>query len=125
MNLLDSSGWLEYFAGSENADNFSAIAEDFSNLIVPVICVYEVFKKISKERNEKAARTAVNFMMNGTVIDIDNMTAVQAAKLSAKHKLPMADSMIYAIALKHNAVLFTQDIDFQGLDGVKYFAKNK
>lgn len=118
-NVVDSSGWLEYLKGSERAGLFSAAAEDTANLIVPVISVYEVFKKFLRDRNESDAREAIGTMMNGHVVDVDLPLVLEAAKLN----LPLADSIIYATAQRFDATLWTQDEDFKGLPKVRYFAK--
>ena len=119
LNLVDSSGWLEYLKGSERSELFSAAIEDTANLIVPVISIYEVYKKFLHERNERDAREAIGTMLNGRVIDIGISLSLDAAKLG----LPMADSLIYATAQRFEATLWTQDKDFEGLPGVRYFAK--
>ena len=96
MIILDSSAWLEYFAGSENGDIFAEHAEDFENLLVPSICLFEVYKRILIQRDENSANIAVEFMKNGNIVDINSEIAVTSAILSYKLKLPMADSLIYA-----------------------------
>ncbi len=117
--VVDSSGWMEYFAGSERAQLFAPAIEDRESLIVSTISIYEVFKKFLRERDENDAVAAVGAMMTGTVIDIDMPLLLEASR----HKLPLADSIIYATALRHNATLWTQDIDFADFADVKYFPK--
>lgn len=123
MNIVDSSAWLEYFANSGNAKNFEKIIENKSKLLVPTVILYEVFKKILLERDKNSALTVLAYMQQGEVVDINAEIAINAAKLSKDHKLPMADSLIYAIAQKHNAIIWTQDADFENLPNVKYFPK--
>jgi predicted nucleic acid-binding protein len=123
MNIVDSSGWLEYFAEGSNADFFAPAIEDTENLLVPVICIYEVFKKVLQQRGENQAQIHVGDMKHGKVIEIDESLALSAARLSAELKLPMADSLILATARAHNAILWTQDEHFKDLDGVKYVEK--
>ncbi|PJZ70821.1 VapC toxin family PIN domain ribonuclease [Leptospira perolatii] len=123
MNIVDSSGWLEYFAGTKRSDLFSEAIERTDKLLIPTISLYEVFKKIYIERDEDSALKAIAHMQQGTVIDLDASISIFAAKLSKDHKLPMADSIILATARKYSAMLWTQDEDFNGLDGVKYFPK--
>ena len=123
MNVVDSSAWLEYFAGSDQAWYFSTAIEETATLLVPVIVLYEVFKKISIEKDEDSALIAIAHMQQGTVIDIDEGIALFAAKLGIDKKLPMADSMIYAITVKNNAVLYTQDKHFKNMKDVKYYSK--
>jgi len=123
MNIVDSSGWLEYFAEGSNADFFASAIEDTKNLLVPVICIYEVFKKILQQSGISEAQTHVSDMKQGQVIEIDESLALSAAKLSADLKLPMADSFILATARANDAILWTQDEHFKDLDGVKYIEK--
>jgi len=123
MNIVDSSGWLEYFAEGSNADFFAPAIEDTANLLVPVICIYEVFKKVLQQRGENQAQIRIGDMKHGKVIEIDESLALSAARLSAELKLPMADSLILATARANNALLWTQDEHFRDLDGVKYIAK--
>lgn len=123
MNLVDSSGWLEYFADSKNAKIFAPVIEDSENLIVSTINLFEVFKKILKVKDENSAVEAVAIMEGVKVIDVSVSIAVEAALISYERKLPMADSLIYATALRNNAIVWTQDIDFKGLEKVRYFKK--
>ncbi|MBV6479674.1 MAG: hypothetical protein HGGPFJEG_02465 [Ignavibacteria bacterium] len=125
MNLVDSSGWLEYFADAENADIFSKPINDSENLIVSVINVYEVYKKITTQRNEQIAKELTSVMMQVQIADIDSRISIEAARLSCQKKIPMADSLIYATAKIHNALLWTQDYDLKGLEGVKFVEKKK
>ncbi|MBV6394227.1 MAG: hypothetical protein KPEEDBHJ_03480 [Anaerolineales bacterium] len=123
MNIVDSSGWLEYFADGDNADFFAPAIEDTKNLLVPVICIYEVFKKILLQSGINEAQVHVSDMKQGQVIEIDESLALSAAKLSADLKLPMADSLILASARANNAILWTQDEHFKDLEGVRYVEK--
>ena len=123
MNVVDSSGWLEYFADGGNADFFSAPIEDPETLIVPTISLYEVFKKVLQLRNETEALQSVAHMQLGRVVDLTTPIALSAAHLSFQLKIPMADSMILATSRAYQATLWTQDEDFEGLDGVHYQAK--
>jgi len=123
MNIVDSSGWLEYFAEGGNANFFAPAIEDTKNLLVPVICMYEVFKKLLLQSGDNEAQIHVSDMKQGKIIEIDESLALSAAKLSAELKLPMADSLILATARTNNAILWTQDEHFKDLDGVKYIEK--
>lgn len=123
MNIVDSSAWLEYFANTKNAKNFANAIEKPELLLVPSIILYEVFKKVLFEKNENEALLIIAHMKQGTVIDLDLEIALWAAKLAKKHKLPMADSIILAIAQKHKATIWTQDNDFKNIEGVKFFDK--
>lgn len=121
MNVVDSSGWLEYFANGPNASRFAAPLKDTPSLVVPVVSIYEVFKVVLRERGENDALQAVSAMQKATVVALDSNLAFSAARLSLKHALPMADSIILATARDYEATLWTQDADFKDLDGVKYF----
>jgi predicted nucleic acid-binding protein len=123
MNVVDSSGWLEYFSGEGNADFFAPAIEDTEHLLVPVICIYEVFKRVMQQRDVSVARTNVSDMHEGQIVDLDASLAMSAAHISMELKLPMADSLILATARAHDAILWTQDEHFKGLDGVKYIEK--
>jgi len=125
MNVVDSSGWLEYFADGSNADFFAPAIEDTDNLIIPSICLFEVFKRVLQQRNESDALQVVALMLQGRVIQLDTTIALEAAKISVDKKLPLADSIILATAYRHNAVLWTQDGDFDGLDRVNYKPKDR
>jgi predicted nucleic acid-binding protein len=123
MNLVDSSGWLEYLADGPNAEFFSAAIENTAELVVPTVSVYEVFKRVLLQRDEGDALQAAAAMMQGTVVGLDLELALDAARLSKALQLPMADSMMLATARKYDAELWTQDADFEGLDGVRYITK--
>jgi predicted nucleic acid-binding protein len=125
MNLVDSSAWLEYFADGPDAEYFADAIEDESELLVSAVNLYEVFKRVLDQRGENAALRAVATMEHGRLIEVDERIALHAAQLSAKHKLPMAGSMILATARAHDAVLWTQNADFKGLDAVRYRARRR
>lgn len=123
MILVDTSGWIEYFAGSPHAIFYENAILDTENLIVPTIVIYEVFKKVLNEIDEDKALIAVGHMKMGIVISIDEDIAINAAKISVETKIPMADSIIYSVALKYNAIIYTQDDHFKKLKFVKFFKK--
>jgi len=125
MNVIDSSAWLSYFAGDNNADLFSKPIEALDKLLVPSITITEVFKSVLRQRNEELALQVVAHMKQGTVIALDGELAINAAVFGAELKLPLADSIIYATARKFNAVVWTQDADFKGLESVKFYPKAK
>ena len=124
MNLVDSSGWLEYFADSKNADYFANAIEDTDHLIVSTINLYEVFKKIIQQKDENSAFQAIALMQQGKVVDVDSSISLISAKNSIDLKLPMADSIILATANAFSATLWTQDSDFKGIPGVKYIQRS-
>jgi predicted nucleic acid-binding protein len=121
MNIIDSSGWLEYFSDGPNAKHYLRPLNDTSSLIVPVITIYEVFKVVLRESAENEALQAVAAMQKGKIIDLNISLAMDASKLSLQYNLPMADSIILATARAHNCVIWTQDSDFQDIEGVNYF----
>ena len=123
MNVIDSSGWLEYFADETNADFFAAAIENVEDLIVPAISIYDVFKRVYQRRGEGDALQAVAMMEQGKVVELDSMLALRAAKVSLDLKLPMADSIILATARTYEATLWTQDTDFEGVTGAEYVEK--
>ena len=123
MNIIDSSGWLEYFSDGPNAKHYLPPLDDTSSLIVPVITIYEVFKVVLRETDENEALQAVAAMQKGKVVELTANIALIAAKLSLQHNLPMADSIILATAQKYRCVIWTQDSDFQHLENVNYFSK--
>ena len=121
--MVDSSAWLEFFADGPNAERFAKPITDLTRLIVPSITLFEVFKRILQQRDENAALRAIAAMRQGRVVDLDLEIALAAAKLGHVLKLPLADSAILATARKFNATLWTQDADFEGVAGVRYFSK--
>lgn len=123
MNLVDSSGWIEHFTDGSNAAHFSAPIEDVPSLVVPTICLTEVFRFILREDSEGNALQAVAAMQQGRVIELDASLALMAAKVGLDHSLPLADSIIYATARSLGATVWTQDSDFDGLPDVKFFAR--
>ena len=123
MNVVDSSGWIEYFTDGGNADFFAPPIRDVDKLIVPTICIYEVFKRLLAERDEDSALLSVGLMSQGREVKLNRNIAVEAAHISRELKLAMADSVILATARAHNATLWTQDEHFKGLEGVQYVEK--
>lgn len=123
MNVVDSSGWLEYFADGPNADRFASAIQNTRELIVPTLSLYEVFKRVSQQRSRSAALRAIAMMQQGRVVDLNVTIALSAARLSVELKLPMADSVMLATAREFRATLWTQDGDFKDMDGVRYFPK--
>lgn len=123
MNVVDSSGWLEYFTDGANAAVFAKPIQATANLIVPSISLYEVFKRVMSQRGEDVALEAAALMRQGRVVPLDDALALEAARLSIEHHLPLADSVIFATARAHRATLWTQDADFKDLQGVRYLSK--
>jgi len=123
LNLVDSCGWLEYFTNGENADFFAPAIEDTARLVVPSLCLFEVFKRVLQQRNESDALRAVAIMRQGRSIELDDHLALSAAHLSVQTKLAMADSIILACARQHRATIWTQDARFEGMTDFRYIAK--
>ena len=120
MNVVDSSGWLEYFAGGENAPFFAPAIENTEELVVPTLSLYEVFKRVTQQRTENEAFLAISAMQQGNVVGLDAGAAIRAARVSIRHRLPMADSIMLDAANTHEATLWTQDSHFEGVEGVRY-----
>jgi len=123
MNVVDSSGWLEFFSESRNAKIFAKPIENVAELLVPSITIMEVFKKILQTKDEQSALKAAAHMRQGQVVDLDTNLAMSAARIGHELKLPLADSIILATARLHAAVLWTQDQDFKNIEGVRYISK--
>jgi predicted nucleic acid-binding protein len=123
VNVVDSSAWLEFFAGGPNAGRFAAPIASPASLLVPTLSIYEVFKRILQQRGDDDALQAVAIMEQGQVVDLDRSIALAAARISIDHDLPLADSVMLATARSVQATFWTQDADFQGIDGVKYFPR--
>ena len=123
MNIVDSSGWLAYFADEPNAKHFLIHLKDTASLVVPTVTIYEVFKVVLRESSENEALQAVAAMQKGTVVDLTTKLAIAASKLSLQRRLPMADSIILATSQVFSAKIWTQDSDFKNISGVKYFPK--
>ncbi len=123
MNVVDSSAWLSYLAGDKNSGKFAKPIEDVERLIVPSITLTEVFKALFRQQGEEVALTVIAHMQQGKIVPLDSELAIAAATFGLAHKLPLADSIIYATARKFDASLWTQDIDFKSLEKVRYYSK--
>lgn len=125
MNLVDSSAWLEYFAAGPQAGQFAAVIENVAGLIVPTIVLLEVMRRVMQQRGEDEALQIAAMLHQGKIIPLDSGIALSAAQLGVSHKLPLADSIIYATAKQYEATVWTMDADFSGLSGVRYIPKRK
>ena len=125
MNVVDSSGWLEYFGDGPNAGFFARAIEATSELVVPTVSLYEVFKCVLQQRGEGDALAAVSAMLQGRVAELSATLALAAARISAELGMPMADSIMLATARAWDATLWTEDADFAGVPGVEYVAKQE
>ena len=120
MNVVDSSGWLEYLAGGPNATFFAPAVEATADLLVPTLSIFEVFKRVLGQRDESLALQAIALMYQGRIVELSAPLAIDAARLSRREALPMADSIMLATARAFGATLWTQDADFQAIPDVRY-----
>ncbi len=123
MNVVDSSGWIEYFTDGAGAAFFAPAIEKIDSLLVPAIVVHEVIRKTLRDAGEAAAQTALTAMRQGRVVPLDEALAVAAARLGLAHQLPLADAIVLATTRAAAAILWTQDKDFEGLPRVRFHAK--
>lgn len=123
MNVVDSSGWIEYFQDSPRADLFAATIEDRAGLLVPTISLFEVHRVLSRALPAEIVATCLDVMRRGHVLDLTDSRAIAASEAATRHGLALADAAIYSMAREHGATLWTQDVDYQGLPGVNYSAK--
>ena len=123
MNVVDSSGWLSYFASDKNSRSFAEPIKSLGELLVPSITLTEVFRIILRQRGEEAALRAIAHMEQGEVVPLNERLAVDAAYFGVEYKLPLADSIIYATAYRYEALVWTQDADFKGLNNIRYYPK--
>jgi len=124
MNIVDASGWIEFFLAGTNGPKFKPVIENTSELLVSSVNMYEVHRVLSRKLPVELRDMCLEVMRRATVIELNDERAIAASELSLKHGLALADAAMYAIALEHKAVLWTQDADYQGLKGVKYFPKD-
>ena len=123
MNIVDSSGWIEFFLAGPSGPLFKRVIEQRDKLLVPVIALYEVHKILSRKLPAHAVKSALDVMRLGRVLDLTDRRAIAAAEVAIKHRLAMADAVMYSLALEHQATFWTQDVDYQGLPGVNFFPK--
>ncbi len=123
MNVVDSSGWIEFFQAGANGPIYKPVIEDRHNLLVPTIALFEVHKVLSRKLDEAIVTACLNVMRLGRVLDLTDARAVAAAKIARQHKLAMADAAMYSMAREFGAMFWTQDVDYQGLPSVNYAPK--
>ena len=123
MNVVDSSGWIEYFIDTANADNFAPAIEKTALLIVPALSFFEVHRYLSRNADDERRDECLDVMRRGTVIELTTTRAIAASSMAQKHRLAMADAVMYSIAREFNATFWTQDLDYKDLPGVSYHAK--
>ena len=125
MNVVDSSGWIEYLTDSKRADLFAFPIEQRDQLLVPTVSLFEVQKFLNRNVSAELAKHCLDVMRLGRVLDLTDSRAIAAAKVATQHKLAFADAAMYSMAQEHAATFWTQDVDYEGLPGVRYFAKQK
>ena len=123
MNVVDSSGWIEFFRAGANGPEFKPIIEDRARLLVPTIALFEVHRVLSRSLPTDLVNRCLDVMRLGRVLDLTDGRAIAASRIAAQHKLAMADAAMYSMALEFGASFWTQDVDYQGLPGVRYQAK--
>ena len=125
VNVVDSSGWIEYLADAPGADFFAPALENTEELVVPTICLLEVARHVYRESGEDMALQALALMQQARVVDLLPEVIQMAARVGKDHRLPLADSVVYATGRLFGATVWTQDSDFKGLEGVRYTPKVK
>jgi len=125
VNLVDSSAWLEYLAGGPHAQEFARVVEDVEHLLVPTVVLLEVTRRVMQQRGEDDALQVAAVLHQGRVVTLDSGVALSAAQFGVAHKLPLADSIIYATARQYHATVWTMGADFEGLPNVRYVAKRR
>ena len=125
MIVLDSSAWLAYFSSEANRRVFEPVVDGAEVILVPTICLYEVYKVMLRELGEVSATEAAMFMRQGCLVPFHEPLAYSAAELSVQHRLRTAEALIYATARAFEAELWSQDRDFYGLPGVRFIAKEQ
>lgn len=122
MILLDSYGWIEYFAEGKLADRYARYVEQANkeNTITPTIVIYEVYKKIKREKGEEKALEAYAQITRTKIVPLTENLAMKAADVSLKFGLSMADAIVYATAKNEGAKLVTSDEHFKGFEDVEF-----
>ena len=123
MNVVDSSGWIEYFLDTASADNFAAAIEQTDQLIIPSMSFFEVHRFLNRTVDAAQRETCLDIMRRSKVVDLTAPRAIAASNAAQKHRLAMADAVMYSIAREFNATFWTQDVDYKDLPGVRYHAK--
>ena len=123
MNVVDSSGWIEFFQAGLNGPVFKPVIEDRHHLLVPTIALFEVHKVLSRSLGDALVTQCLDVMRLGRVLDVTDAHAIAASKVARRHGLAMADALMYSMAQEKGAIFWTQDVDYNGLSGVQYFAK--
>ena len=123
MKLVDSSGWLEFFTDGPLAEQYSSHLTDLNGIFTPTLVLYEVYKRIRRERGEEEALTAAAQLKKTRLIPLTDTVAIRAAEASLEYRLAMGDAVVYATAILNDATLVTSDSDFKDIPGVIYLEK--
>ena len=123
MQCVDSSGWIEFFLGSQAGKTFKPIIEQTAQLVVPTVAIFEVHRFLSRTASAAERDNAMALMRRSTVVELTTARAVAASETAQKHRLAMADAVMYSIAREFNATFWTQDVDYKDLPGVSFHAK--
>ena len=121
--LVDTCGWIEWLTNGKLAASFEPYFKHLSELIIPTLVQYELYKWICREKNSTLALEIIGTTENGNVIPLDTKLALYAADMATEYKLAMADAIVYTTSKSHNALLITADKYFKNLPNVKYFEK--
>lgn len=125
MIIVDSCGWLEWFADGKLANKYQKYLADQENLLVPAIILYEVYKILKREVDEEKALLAVGYMKNSPVIPLDEILALSAADIALQESLAMADAIIVATSRLYNCTIISSDSDLKNQPNVNFIQKNK
>lgn len=121
--LIDTCGWIEWLTDSKLASLFEPYFKHPSNLIVPTLIQYELYKWVCREKSTTFALEVVGITENSSVVPLDTRLALYAADISKEYNLSMADAIVYATSKINNAVLVTSDKHFKNITDVKYIKK--
>jgi predicted nucleic acid-binding protein len=121
--VLDTCGWLAYFADEPHADKFAPYIEEDGRILVPAVVEYEVHRWALREVGEERADEFAAAMSRHEAVPLDAALARRAAELGHAHKLAACDALVYAAAEGRGVVLVTADPDLQGLPGVEFHQK--
>lgn len=120
MKVIDSVGWIAYLGGGPLADQYETHLSSYEGVVTPSIVVYEVYKHLLRELGEEEASLGTAQVTKTRTIPLTNALATASAEISFRHKLPMADAIIYATAQAEDAIVVTSDEHFKGLPGVEF-----
>lgn len=120
MNVVDASGWLEYFSDGPDAAFFAQVLQETETLLVPTVTILEVFRRICRSHGEGAALQAAAAMQQGTVVPLDTPAALEAGRLAVSHDVSASAGAVLAVAERHSATVWTMDERVRHAPGVRY-----